>query len=43
MLFGAGFAHNYSLVAKGAFSIHAVVVGLIFCLLIGFTMREKFE
>jgi uncharacterized protein len=45
MIIGAGFAHNFSLASSakgpGAFGPAAVIVGLIFCLLIGFAMRER--
>jgi YedE family putative selenium metabolism protein len=45
MIVGAGFAHNFALASSakgpGAFGPAAVIVGLIFCLLIGFAMRER--
>jgi len=45
MLVGAGFAHNFGLVSSpGGIGLHgmaAVITGLIVCLFIGFTMREK--
>lgn len=45
MIAGAGFAHNFSLASSpkgpGAFGPTAVITGLVICLLIGFTMREK--
>jgi hypothetical protein len=45
MIVGAGFAHNFGLASSakgpGAFGPAAVIVGLIFCLLIGFAMRER--
>jgi YedE family putative selenium metabolism protein len=45
MIVGAGIAHNFAIASspKGAaaFGPAAVVIGLIFCLIIGFTMREK--
>jgi len=45
MLVGAGFAHNFSMASSGAgpgaFGPPATVVGIIFCLAIGFLMREK--
>ena len=45
MIIGAGFAHNFALVSSakgpGAFGPAAVIVGLIFCLIIGFAMRER--
>lgn len=47
MITGAGFAHNFSLASSpngpGAFGPTAVIIGLVVCLLIGFTMREKWE
>ena len=46
MTTGAGFAHNFSLASSpngpGAFGPASVIIGLIVCLVIGFTMREKF-
>jgi hypothetical protein len=45
MLVGAGIAHNFSLASSpagpGAFGPSATIVGIIFCLAIGFLMREK--
>ncbi len=45
MLVGAGFAHNFSLASSptgpGAFGTWALAVGLIFCIGLGFTMRDK--
>jgi YedE family putative selenium metabolism protein len=45
MIVGAGFAHNFSLASSpagpGAFGPISVIIGLIFCLVLGFTMREK--
>ncbi len=45
MIVGAGFAHNFSLASSGAgpgsFGPSATIVGIIFCLAIGFLMREK--
>ncbi len=45
MIVGAAFAHNFSLASSpkgvGPHSIAAVTVGLLVCLLIGFTMRKK--
>jgi hypothetical protein len=45
MLFGAAFAHNWTLASTakgpGAYGPTAVVVGLVFCILVGLTMREK--
>ncbi|MCL6519778.1 MAG: YedE-related selenium metabolism membrane protein [Armatimonadetes bacterium] len=44
MLVGAGFAHNFSLASSpkgpGAFGPWALVIGLVFCTVIGLTMRE---
>ncbi len=45
MITGAAFAHNFALASspKGvtAFGPAAVAIGIVFCLVIGFTMREK--
>lgn len=45
MIVGAGIAHNFALASSpkgpGAFGPAAVVIGLAFCLLIGFAMRER--
>ena len=45
MIVGAGIAHNFALASSakgpGAFGPAAVVIGLIFCLLIGLSMRER--
>lgn len=45
MIVGAGFAHNFGLASSpkgvGPHGIAAVVVGLIVCLFIGFTMNKK--
>jgi len=45
MIVGAGISHNFAMASspKGiaAFGPAAVIIGLIFCLLIGFLMREK--
>ncbi len=45
MIVGAGFAHNFSLASSpkgpGLFGPAAVLAGLIFCLIIGWTMRER--
>ena len=45
MIIGAGFAHNFALASSpkgpGAFGPAAVIIGLIFCLIIGFAMRER--
>lgn len=47
MLVGAGFAHNFSMASSpngpGAFGPAATIVGIIFCLGIGFLMRDKFD
>lgn len=46
MVVGAGFAHNFGLASSGAGAtgagIIALFIGLISCMLIGFTMRESF-
>jgi YedE family putative selenium metabolism protein len=45
MITGAAFAHNFGLASSpngvGTHGIAAVVIGLIVCLYIGFTMRTK--
>lgn len=45
MIVGAGFAHNFSMASSaagaGAYGPIAVIIGLIFCIVLGFTMREK--
>ena len=45
LLVGAAFAHNFLTSASpsgiGDFSVIAVIMGLIFCLAVGFLMREK--
>jgi len=45
MIVGAGIAHNFMLASSpsgpGAFGPAAVIIGIVFCLIIGFTMREK--
>lgn len=45
MIVGAAFAHNFGLASSGAGAttagIVALFIGLISCLLIGFTMKEK--
>ncbi len=45
MIMGAGFAHNFSLASSpkgiGAHGIAAVIIGLLVCLFIGFTMRRR--
>jgi hypothetical protein len=45
MIVGAGFAHNFGLASSpdgvGPYGISAVVIGLLTCLFIGFTMRKE--
>jgi YedE family putative selenium metabolism protein len=45
MIVGAGFSHNFSMASSsagpGAYGPFAVIIGLIFCIVVGFTMREK--
>jgi uncharacterized protein len=45
MIVGAGFAHNFALASSpngvGPHGIAAVIIGLVVCLFIGFTMRKK--
>lgn len=45
MIVGAGFAHNFSMASSptgpGAYGPISVLIGLIFCLVVGLTMREK--
>jgi YedE family putative selenium metabolism protein len=45
MLFGAAIAHNFNLASSpagpGAYGPAATVVGIVFCLFVGFLMREK--
>jgi len=45
MIIGAGFAHNFGLASSpkgvGSHGIAAVIIGLLVCLFIGFTMRKK--
>jgi YedE family putative selenium metabolism protein len=45
MIFGAAFAHNFGLASSpkgvGPHGIAAVIIGLVVCLFIGFTMRKK--
>jgi YedE family putative selenium metabolism protein len=45
MIFGAGISHNFliasSSMGPGKFGLGAVIIGLFFCMIIGFTMREK--
>ena len=47
LIVGAGFAHNFMLASSpkgtGAFGLVAVIVGFIFCVVVGFLMREKIE
>jgi hypothetical protein len=44
MLVGAGFAHNFGTASSpngpGLYGPLSVIVGLVFCLLVGLTMRE---
>ena len=46
MIVGAGFAHNFALASSpkgiGAAAPVAVIIGFVVCLIIGFTMREKY-
>ena len=45
MIVGAGFSHNFGLASSpkgvGPHGIVAVIIGLLVCLFIGFTMRKK--
>ena len=45
MIVGAGFAHNFGLASSpqgvGPHGIAAVIIGLLVCLFIGFSMRKK--
>jgi hypothetical protein len=45
MIVGAGFAHNFGLASSadgvGPYGIAAVMIGLLACLFIGFTMRKE--
>ncbi|NLC70472.1 MAG: YedE-related selenium metabolism membrane protein [Desulfuromonadaceae bacterium] len=45
MIVGAGFSHNFGLASSpagvGPYGIQAVVIGLLVCLFIGFTMRKR--
>ncbi len=45
MITGAGFAHNFAMASSpkgaGAFGPAGVIVGIVFCLIIGFSMRER--
>lgn len=47
MIVGAGIAHNFAMASSpkgiGAFGPAAVIVGLAFCLIIGFTNRDKIK
>lgn len=47
MIVGAGISHNFALASSakgvGAFGPAAVAVGLLFCLLVGFTQRDKMK
>jgi YedE family putative selenium metabolism protein len=45
MIVGAAFAHNFGLASSpkgvGPYGVAAVIIGLVVCLFIGFTMRKK--
>lgn len=45
MIVGAGVSHNFLLASSpagpGSFGPAAVIIGIVFCLIVGFTMREK--
>ncbi len=45
MIVGAGFSHNFSMASSatgpGAYGPISVIIGLVFCIVVGFTMREK--
>ena len=45
MIVGAGVSHNFLLASSpagtGAYGPASVIIGIVFCLIIGFTMREK--
>jgi len=45
MIVGAGVSHNFLMASSpagtGAFGPAATIIGIVFCLIIGFTMREK--
>ncbi|MCL2154361.1 MAG: YedE family putative selenium transporter [Leptospirales bacterium] len=45
MIFGAGISHNFLIASSGAgpgtFGLSGVIIGLVFCLIVGFTMRDK--
>jgi len=47
MIVGAGVSHNFALASSakgvGAFGPAAVAVGLLFCLIVGFTQRDKIK
>lgn len=47
MIVGAGVSHNFALASSakgvGAFGPAAVAVGLLFCLIVGFTQRDKMK
>lgn len=47
MLLGAAIAHNFNLAsspaAVGPYGAAATIIGLTFCLVVGFAMREKFD
>jgi hypothetical protein len=45
MIVGAGFAHNFGLTSSadgvGPYGVAAVIIGLLTCLFISFTMRKE--
>jgi YedE family putative selenium metabolism protein len=45
MIVGAAFSHNFLIASspngQGVFGLGGVIIGLVFCLIVGFTMREK--
>ena len=47
MIVGAGIAHNFAMASSakgvGAFGPAAVIIGLVFCLIIGYTHRDKIK
>jgi uncharacterized protein len=47
MIVGAGFSHNFSMASSatgpGAVGPASVLIGLAFCIVVGFSMREKIE
>ena len=47
MIVGAGIAHNFSAASSpkgvGAFGPAMVVIGIVFCLIVGFTMRDRMK